>query len=381
MTSLRRRQRWAAFLGLALFAACAFYGFFFPAAFFQGYLTAFVFWITISLGGLGLLLIQYLTGGRWGLALSRLLEAAALNIPLCAFLFLPVLLGLNFIYPWTHPEPPLIQHLVNKKALFLNLPFFLVRNAIYFLALSALATWLRRLGLRRDAGDERAVTILGKVSGPVLIVFVLLMNFACIDWIMSLNPEWHSSMLVVEFCAEQASAVLAFSIVVMRFLSPYEPVRSVLTTKIVHDFGKLLLAFTCFWTYVTFAEFLITWTGNLPHEDSWFLDRSTTDWKWGATLLVLVHFGIPLFLLIMTSISKNLVRLSRVAMLLLFAHLVESVWWVVPGFGAGFPWISLLLIPGMGGLWVSGYLRHLNAVPWLPRALVLAPPHETEVPA
>ena len=381
MTPARRTQRWASILGFALLSASAFYGFFFPAPFFQGYLTAFVFWITISLGGLGLLLIQYLTGGQWGQAISRPLEATALNLPFGALFFLPLLLGLGFLFPWTHPEPPLVQELVEKKALYLNVPFFLIRNAVYFLVLTALIVWLRRLGLRRDAGDRAAASALGKISGPLLIVFVLLMNFACIDWIMSLHPEWHSSMLVVEFCAEQAAAVLAFSIVVLRFLAPFEPMRSFLTTKIVHDLGKLLLAFTCFWTYVTFAEFLITWTGNLPHEDSWFLDRSSTGWKLCATLLVFVHFAIPLFLLIMTSISKNLVRLSRVAMLLLFAHLVQSVWWVVPGFPAGFPWISLLLVAGLGGLWLAGFMSHLDAVPWLPRLLAAGAIVKGEVPA
>ena len=344
MTGGLRVRRIGRFIGLLLMAAGALYGFFFPDAFYQGYLTAFLFWITISLGGLGLLLIQYLTGGRWGMTLSRLLEAGAMNIVVGSVLFLPLLFGLNHLFPWTHLEPRYIQELVDQKRAYLNLPFFLVRQVVYFAVLSALALWLRRLGLRRDTGDLAAADMLGSVSGPALIVFVLLMNFACVDWIMSLNPEWHSSMLVVEFCAEQAAAALAFSILMLRFLANAEPMRSALTEKVVHDLGKLLLAFTCFWTYVTFAEYLITWTGNLPHEDSWFAARSSTGWKIFAALLVLVHFGVPLFLLIMTSISRNLVRLSRVAMLLLFAHLLQVVWWVGPGFDRSFhfPWIALL---------------------------------------
>ena len=142
-------------------------------------------------------------------------------------------------------------------------------------------------------------------SGPALIVFTLLMNFASIDWVMSLKPEWYSSMLVVEFIGEQAVVTMAWCILILRLLSSIEPLRSPLTVKVVHDLANLLLGFTCFWTYVTFMEYIITWTGNLPHQVSWFSDRSSTGWKIFAVVLVLVHFGIPLFCLIFTSISKE----------------------------------------------------------------------------
>ncbi len=364
-SSFQRTSELGLILGVILLVLCAVFGFFFPALFFEGYLTAFVFWVGIPLGCLALLLIQYLTGGRWGLAVTRLLEAGMMTLPLCAALFLPILAGMSYLFPWTHPLGGEIGDLVRHKAAYLNTPFYLVRYVLYFLILSALAFWFRRLSLRRDDPASSSLATMQQWSGPSLIVFVLLMNFACIDWVMSLNPEWYSSMLVVEFVTEQAVVAMAWCILVLRFLAPLEPVRRVLTVKIVHDLGNLLLGFTCMWTYVTFMEYIITWTGNLPHEVGWFSDRSSAGWKLFAVFLVFVHFVIPLFCLILTSVSKNLVRLARVAALMIVAHFAQVVWWIEPAFGRHLhiAWTSLVLIVAVGAIWLAGYLRNLAGAP------------------
>ena len=366
-------------VGIVLLLCCAGFGFFFPASFFEGYLTAFVFWVEIPLGCVALLLIQYLTGGQWGLAITRLLEAGMMTLPLCAILFLPVLAGMSYLFPWIHPQGGEVRHLVHAKSAFLNVPFYLLRYVVYFFVLGAFAAWFRGLSLRRDQ-DAAALATMKKWSGPCLIVFVLLMNFACIDWVMSLNPEWYSSMLVVEFVAEQGGVTMAWCLLVLRCLAHFEPVRSVLTVKIVHDLGNLLLAFTCFWTYVTFAEYLIIWTGNLPHEVVWFSDRSSIGWKIFAMVLVLVHFFIPLFCLILTSVSKNLVRLARVAAFMILAHFIQVVWWIEPAFGkqSHFAWIGIVLIVAVGALWLAAYARNLGAAPLILSELR---PKEVEVPA
>jgi hypothetical protein len=359
------------FLGLVLLALCAVSGFFFPALFFEGYLTAFVFWVGIPLGCLALLLIQYLTGGRWGLAVTRWLEAGMMTLPLCAVLFLPVLLGMSYLFPWTHPLSGDLGNLLHQKKAYLNVPFYGVRYALYFLILGSLAAWFRRLSLCRDDPKSSALERMKKWSGPSLIVFVLLMNFACIDWVMSLNPEWYSSMFVVEFVAEQGVVAMAWSILMLRGFAHIEPLRGVLTVKIVHDLGNLLLGFTCFWTYVTFMEYIIIWTGNLPHDVVWFSDRSSTGWELFAVFLVFVHFVIPLFCLILTSISRNLVRLSRVAALMILAHFVQVVWWIEPAFGRPFhiAWTSIVLTPALGAIWFAGYARNLAAAPLVLREL------------
>jgi hypothetical protein len=191
------------------------------------------------------------------------------------------------------------------------------------------------------------------------------MNFVCIDWVMSLNPEWYSSMFVIEFIAEQGVVAMAWSILILRYLADLGALEGVLTVKIVHALGNLLLGFTCFWTYVTFMEYIIIWTGNLPHDVVWFSDRSSTGWESFAVVLVFVHFVIPLFCLILTSISKNLVRLSRVAALMILAHFVQVAWWIEPAFGKQFhiAWTSVVLIVALGAIWFAQYARTLAAAP------------------
>jgi hypothetical protein len=367
-------QKRSVAVGLALLVLCAIFGFFAPSTFFEGYLTAFVFWVEIALGCLALLFLQYLTSGLWGACITRFLEAGMLTLPWCALLFLPLFLGLPHLYPWVNPVGVELQALVREKEAYLNVPFYVVRYAIYFGVLTALVIQYRRLSIRRDDGDSLAFATMQKWSGPSLIIFVLLMNFASIDWIMSLKPEWYSSMLVVEFIAEQAVVTMAWCVLVLRLLSSIEPLRSALTVKVVHDLANLLLGFTCFWTYVTFMEYIITWTGNLPHEVSWFSDRSSEGWKVFAVTLVLVHFFIPMFCLIFTSISKDLARLAWVAALLIVAHFLQIIWWIAPGFSIHFriDWMSLLLIPGIGAIWIALFARHLAKAPLLPKTSLQA---------
>lgn len=370
-------RRWGPGLGVLLLLPCAAVGFYQPADFFGCYLSAFLFWVQMALGCLGILFLQYLTGGRWGATITRLLEAGALTLPTLAVLFLPVLLGMPYLFPWVHPATPEIQHVVAQKAAYLNLPFYLARYLVYFVVTAALAAAYRKLSLRRQAGD---IAQLEKWSGPALIVFVLLTNFATIDWIMSLKPEWHSSMLSVEFGAEEAVVTLAWSILALRLLENAAITRGQIDEKTTHDLGNLLLGFTCFWAYVTFAEFLIIWTGNLPHEVSWFADRSSPAWQAVAVALVLLHFVVPLFCLILTAVSRNLGRLAKVAGLLLFAHYVQIIWWVGPALGTRhLPWMSPVLVVALGLFWSAGYARHLRAAPWeVPEGRRFA---KTEVPA
>jgi hypothetical protein len=361
----QRVSKFGLVLGLFLLAVSGVFGFFSPALFLEGYLTAFVFWVGIPLGCLAILLIQYLTGGEWGLAITRLLEAGMMTLPLCAALFLPILAGMSYLFPWTHSLKGDIGNLVHQKEAYLNIPFYLVRYALYFLILGALATWFRKLSLRREEPNSSSLETMKQWSGPSLIVFVLLMNFACIDWVMSLNPEWYSSMFVVEFIAEQGVVAMAWSILILRYLAHLDVIKGVVTVKIVHDLGNLLLGFTCFWTYVTFMEYIIIWTGNLPHDVVWFSDRSSTGWEFFAVFLVFVHFVIPLFCLILTSVSRNLVRLARVAALLIVAHFAQVIWWIEPAFGKQFhiAWTSIVLIVAFGAIWCANYARNLAAAP------------------
>jgi hypothetical protein len=302
------------------------------------------------------------------MAASRLFEAGMMTIPFCALLFLPILFGLPCLYSWIHPATPELHQLMEDKAIYLNVPFYIIRNVLYFLVLGAMAFYLRRLGRQQDAGDASATARMTEISGPALVVFVLLMDAVVVDWVMSLRPEWYSSMLMVEFVSEQAVAALAWSILVLRVIADLPALRGVITEKIVHDLGKLQLASVAFWAYITFSEYLIVWTGNLPHEISWFLYRDTPGWIAWAVLLIALHFVVPLFCLIMTSVTRRLDRLAKVAALILVAHFVQVVWWIEPGFTGHFHINPLapLLILALGGIWVAAYVRHLDRAPLLP---------------
>ena len=361
--------------GIVLLVLCGIYGFFDPRRFFEGYLTAFVFWTQLALGSLGLLFIQYLTGGRWGMTITRVLEAGALTLPWCGVFFLPLFAGMSWLFPWVHPQGARLQHLVAEKALYLNVPFFAVRYVIYFDVLSAFAFWFRRLSWERDAGSAPARAAMGFWSGPCLIVFVLCTNFMTVDWIMALKPEWYSSMLTVNFAAEEGVVTMAWCILVLRALQSVEPIKSALNVKVVHDVGNLLLALTLFWTYTTFAEYIITWTGDIPNAVSWFTDRSSLGWKWYAVLLVFVHFAIPMFCLILTAVSKSLERLARVAGLMLLAHLAQVIWWVQPAFGAQVhvAWTSVVLLVALGEMWLAAFARNLRGAALLPGDLPPVP--------
>jgi hypothetical protein len=292
-----------------------------------------------------------------------------------AVLFLPLFVGMPWIFPWIHPVGARLQHLVAEKALYLNVPFFVVRYLIYFGVLSAFVFWYRRLSLRRDEGDASARAAMGFWAGPLMIVFVLCTNFMAVDWVMALKPEWYSSMLTVNFAAEEGVVTMAWCILVLRALRNVEPIRSALNVKVVHDVGNLLLAFMLFWTYTTFSEYIITWTGDIPNTVSWFTDRSSLGWKWYAVFLVFVHFVIPMFCLILTVVSKNLDRLARVAGLMLLAHLAQVVWWVQPAFGlhVHIAWTSLVLVPALGAIWLAVFACNLRGAPLLPGDLPPVP--------
>ena len=367
--SYLRVQQASGWSGFAVLVLCVIYGFFDPPSFFAGYLAAFVFWVEIALGCLAMLLVQNLTGGLWGMVANRFFEAGAMTIPFCGLLFVPVFFGMPHLYPWVHPATPELRRLAEEKSAFLNVPFFVVRNILYFVLIGGAAVYLRRLGRRRDAGDASIPARLTAVSGPALVVFVLLMNCASIDWIMSLRLEWYSTMLVVEMVTEQGVAALACAIVLLHWFAGVPPLREALSEKVVHDLGKLLLASISFWAYVTFSEYLIVWTGNLPHEISWFLDRSSPGWIAWAALLIVIHFVVPLACLIMTSVTRHLNRLVKVAWLILAAHFVQTVWWIEPGFHRDhfhIHGLTPVLIIALGGLWLAVYLCQLNRAPLLP---------------
>jgi hypothetical protein len=338
--------------------------FFNPTQFFRSYLFAFLFWVGIPLGSLALLMLQHLTGGAWGLVIRRVLEAATRTIPLMLLLFAPIVLGAAQIYPWMHHvEMAKSPALEQKARLYLNLPFFTVRTLIYFAVWMLLAYLLNKWSLAQDRTDDRQFT--GKMrvlSAPGLILFVLTVTFATVDWAMSLNPDWFSTIYGLLFVAAWALSALAFVIFVLAFLSAHGSMAKVVAPNHFKDLGKLMLAFVMLWTYFAFSQFLIIWSANLPEEIQWYLPRASGGWGVIAVLLVILHFAFPFLLLLSSSLKRNPRKLQLVAVLILGMRCLDTFWMIAPEFSNNFrvTWMDVVAALGIGGVWLAFFAWQLG---------------------
>jgi hypothetical protein len=367
-------------LGIGLVAAAiSVAGFFLggPSPLFQAYLFAFLFWLGISLGSLALLLIHFVVGSRWGLTIRRIAEAASGNVLMMALLFMPLLVALPVLFPWTNPaaaaEGEALQ-MLQEKTFYLNVPFFLVRAAIYFVAWILLAVLANRWSARlaTTLPDDRPLRGRLQAFGAVgLIVYAITMTFAAVDWIMSLDPLWTSTAFGMITLVSQALTALAFAILVLNLLPGLSLGRrwSYLDTPLsFRDLGAFLLVFVLGWAYLVFFQFLIIWAGNIPREVTWYLARSTGGWSLLVVFVAVFQFLLPFLILLSIRVRHNLRVLAVLGALLLFTNLVYLFWQVKPAFFPGqlaIHWLDLALPVAIGGLWVAGFLFQLSRRPAL----------------
>lgn len=357
-------------VGVAALGICAIGGFFSPAQFFHSYLIAFVFWAGMALGCLSIVMLQYLTGGAWGLVLRRVLESGTRTLPLVAILFLPILFGLGRLYEWSRAEEVAHDPLLLHKAAYLNVPFFIGRTIFYFAAWLAVAYFLNKWSLEQDRGGDRQLSRkLQLLSSGGIVLYGLTVTFSSIDWVMSLEPHWYSTMYGVLFIAGQGLSALAFVVAVTILLARRQPMRDVVSAKHLHDWGKLLLAFVMFWSYVSFSQYLIIWAGNLPEEIPWYLKRLQGGWGWIGLALILFHFLLPFLLLLSRTGNENPRLLAFVAGLVVLMRLVDIFWLIAPVFSQSqvrLHWMDILAPIGIGGLWLAVFLGQLRKRPLLP---------------
>ncbi|HEY3202337.1 MAG TPA: hypothetical protein VGL03_01635 [Thermoanaerobaculia bacterium] len=365
-----RFTRPALAVGVVALGACAAGALADPDRFFRSYLLAFVFWNGLAVGALAVLMLQYLTGGAWGIAIRRELEAAARTLPLTAILFLPLLLGMHRLYVWTDAGIVAKDEVLRKKTLYLNIPFFVTRAAIAFAAWMLLAYFLTKWSREQDETPGRAVNRrLQLLSGGGLVVYGLTTTFVSIDWVMSLEPRWYSTMYGVLFMVAQALGALALATAAVVRLSGRAPVSNFLGARHLHDLGKMMFAFTMFWAYVSFSQYLIVWSGNLPEEISWYLARFRGGWGWVGLAVLLFNFVLPFLLLLSRRANRNPRLLSLAAVLLVVMRFVDVAWLVLPAFSKGafqVHWMDLAAPIGLGGLWLSFFARNLLDRPLLP---------------
>jgi hypothetical protein len=365
-------QRIALVVGvLALLATAA--GYFVSGAgqFFHSYIFAFFFWIALSLGGLFVLMINHITEGVWGLMLRRSLEATTMTIPVMAALFLPMLLGMRELWPWTRPEVLAEEYVVALKAPYLNVPFWLGRAVVFFAIWTGMAFLLNRWSAEQDSrGHSDSLLVRFKnLSGPGIVALVLTWTLAATDWGMSLEPLWFSSMYPVTFLASMLILTFAFNIIVLNLMATRGLLPYNIPVDRLHDLGKFLFAFMVVWAYVNFSQYLIIWSGNIPEETFWFGHRLRGGWEWLATLLIFGHFFLPFFLLLGRTTKRNLSYLTSIAVYVIAIELVWYFWVIIPAFyseGLHFSWTDVTALLGIGGIWLAAYTGFLVRRPLLP---------------
>ncbi len=361
-----RWQRSALIAGVLGLLLCAAGSWSHPEQFFRSYLIGFLFWMGIPLGSVAIALLHHLSGGGWGVPVRRMLEAATRTFPLMAVIFIPVLVGIPRLYAWARPEAA-NDAVVRLKLPYLNPQFFVARCVIYFVVWIVLAWLLNKWSFEQDrTASPRMASRLEALGGPGLILYGITVTFAAVDWVMSLEPTWSSTIYGLIFMVVQAIQALAFAVLVARLLARYEPLAGVVKPQQFNDLGNLLLAFVMLWAYLGFAQFLIIWSGNLKDEITWFSSRASGGWAALAVILILFHFAVPFLLLLIRDLKRKMHVLARIAGLLLVVSLLDVYWLVAPAFEAHGPRIhptNVLAVVGIGGLWLAGFIRELKGRP------------------
>ncbi len=361
---LNRLRRPLLIAGAVLVLLCVLVGFANPAQFFRSSLLACVFWIGFPLGCTGILMLHHLTGGAWGIAIRPTLEAASRTLPLMMLLLAPVLLlGTHALYEWSHAEA-LQDEVLRHKAAYLNVPFFLTRTAIYFAVWLLLSWLLNHWSLEQQRrNDPYTPHKLRVISGPGLVIFAITVSFASFDWMMSLEPHWQSTIYGMLWMAGQGLSALALSILVVLLLSREPSLSRRVRVDQIHDLGNLTLAFVMLWAYMSFSQWLIIWSGNLPEETPWYLRRISSGWGSVALLLILLHFALPFFLLLSRRTKRTPGVLFPLVVAILVMRFVDMFWTLVPAFhpdGFRLHWMDLAAPLGVGALWASAFLWQLG---------------------
>jgi hypothetical protein len=338
--------------------------------FFRSYLVAYIYWIAIPLGCLAILMLHHLTGGWWGFPIRRILEAGSRTLPLMAVLFVPIVIGMSRIYPWMQPGVIPDDWDNHFKRMYLQPGFFTVRAVIYFAIWLVLAYLLNKWSAEQDrTGDPPLEHRMETLSAPGVVLWGLAVTAAAIDWVMSLEPHWFSTIYGFLFIVVELLAAMSFTILVLRLLSDYEPMKDSADSSQLGDLGNLMLAFVLLWAYLSFSQLLIVWAGNLRNEIPWYTERAFGGWAPVAVFLLVLHFFVPFLLLLQRSVKRRLHVLALVAGALVVLTFVDIYWLVAPSYDTLRPHptlMDLFAVVGIGGVWLGMFLRQLKRLPLLP---------------
>lgn len=352
--------------------------FFRPNEFFQAYLLGFMDWLGIALGSMAILMIRHLTGGGWGTVIRRILGAAMRTLPLLAVLFIPVIVAVaqHRMYPWAMAldaiqDPHIREHLEKQSFVrsYLNFSGFVFRAVIYFAIWNLLSFLLSKWSKQTDSPTTPDNTQRFKVvSGPGLILYAFTISFAAIDWVMSLDPTWVSTMFGLIILIGEVLAAMCFAVVVERILYNYKPMSELLKPEFVHDHGKWILTFIMVWAYFSFSQWLIIWAGNLPTEITFYLRRLNGGWGWIGLFLVLFHFAIPFAVLLSRPFKLNIRKLVWLAVWMLFMRWLDLLWLIEPNFSQTLriTVADIVVSIAIGAIWFWYFFRNLASLPLVP---------------
>ena len=342
--------------------------------FFRAYLLGFMAWLGVALGSMAILMIRHLTGGGWGVVIRRILGAAMRTVPLLAVLFIPVILGIKKLYIWAQPlenitDKHLHDHLVDITKTYLTTNGFIYRAIFYFAIWNLLSFLLSKWSKQSDrAGAQDNTDRFKAVSGPGLILYGFTISFAAIDWVMSLDPSWISTIFGLVVLIGEVLSAMCFAVIVERILFNYKPMSEMLTPDFVHDHGKWMLTFIMVWAYFNFSQWLIIWAGNLPAEITYYVRRLNGGWGYIGLILVIFHFAVPFGILLSRPFKRNIRKLVWLAAWLLLMRWVDLFWIIEPNFSKTLNvTLADIVVPiAIGGFWLAFFFRNLGSLPLLP---------------
>ena len=339
--------------------------------FFISYLFAYLFWFGLTMGCFQLTMIHHLTAGRWGGITRRFLEAGMSALPVMALLFIPIFFGVKTLYPWARPDEVAREVVLQKRAHYENLTWFIVRTVVFLALWTWMALRLRQWSLQQDQTPDLLPTRkLRRLSGIGVALYPFTGTLVFVDWLLSIEPDWYSTMFPIIVCINQILSGVAFAILVLTWAQRGEPWRDLIDKTRLRQMGNLLLAFVMFWTYISFGQLLIIYSGNLPAEIGWYLHRIAGNWKVIVSILAAFHFFVPFYALLFRSVTRHLRRLAVVAALVFVTGVVDAYWYVEPTFypsGIHLDWLDFAAPLALGGIWFALFATHLARAPVLPR--------------
>lgn len=349
--------------------------------FYRSYLLAYMWCFELTVGSLALLMLYHLTGGTWGTVIRRILEAAMQNIWLMVPLFLPIVIGVHRLYPWSRPEDLATAHLRDLAHVYLRLSWWLVRAGVYFGIWIWLVWMLMRISKRQDREPEAPMDrALRTISGPGAVIYVFATLFLYTDWLMSLTPDWYSMIYGLIFNAGHGLAAISFAVVIAGLLVEHHPWREVIPPAQFLDHGKIMLTFVMVWGWWTYAQWIIYWSGNKPDEISWYIARTRGGWEVYWFVLVMVHFCVPFALLLSRGFKSNPRALPWLGLWCLLARYMDDFFFIAPSFPdhAGrfhYSWLDAVIPISLMAFWLAMFFEHLKARP----LLALQDPHVTVI--